>query len=396
MVGSIVLPIMMTAGVPRTIAATTFLMGFALGFIFNIANWTFYTKYFGVDAEQLMRYAIVLAVLDALALLIYAAVVLPARARLCDVGGRGAAGSSAPRVPAVALFTPVLPLLLYYAFRFDAAPAFIVAAVFGVRRHAPGPGRAAARRRGHSRRRRRRAGRAALHGHRHAARRDATAAVRRGAATARRGRLAAQSDRVRRALRRRRARSCSIAGRSIRSASGSRSSRCCLTAHVLPPVVLVAAIMAVVQVQNVCDPTNTANVWIANFTGVPIDMITKRTLPYQTAVAIAATLARRVGLARALWRARFASPLRRASAHEALPGFYAPPHRRAASSRSTTTDRRSGAPPPTRRRRARRRPAGIRCACTRIPTRAIARTSVTRHTCWVAASTFRADRRRRR
>ena len=32
MVGSIVLPIMMTAGVPRTIAATLFLMGFALGY----------------------------------------------------------------------------------------------------------------------------------------------------------------------------------------------------------------------------------------------------------------------------------------------------------------------------------------------------------------------------
>ena len=42
---------------------------------------------------------------------------------------------------------------------------------------------------------------------------------------------------------------------------------------------LVAAIMAVVQVQNVCDPTNTQNVWVANFTGVRIDEITKITLP---------------------------------------------------------------------------------------------------------------------
>ena len=53
--------------------------------------------------------------------------------------------------------------------------------------------------------------------------------------------------------------------------------------------------MAVVQVQNVCDPTNTANVWVANFTGVPIQTITRRTLPYQTAVAIVATLAVVVG-----------------------------------------------------------------------------------------------------
>jgi hypothetical protein len=63
-----------------------------------------------------------------------------------------------------------------------------------------------------------------------------------------------------------------------------------LSAHVFPPVVLVAAIMAVVQVQNVCDPTNTANVWIANYTGVPIIEITKRTLPYQLAVATLACI----------------------------------------------------------------------------------------------------------
>jgi hypothetical protein len=64
-----------------------------------------------------------------------------------------------------------------------------------------------------------------------------------------------------------------------------------LNAHALPAVILVAAIMAVVQVQNVCDPTNTANVWVANYTGVNIQEITRRTLPYQTAVAIAGCIA---------------------------------------------------------------------------------------------------------
>jgi hypothetical protein len=63
-----------------------------------------------------------------------------------------------------------------------------------------------------------------------------------------------------------------------------------LSAHVLAPVILVAAVMAVVQVQNVCDPTNTQNVWVANFTGVRIDEITKRTLPYQVAVATIACI----------------------------------------------------------------------------------------------------------
>ena len=51
------------------------------------------------------------------------------------------------------------------------------------------------------------------------------------------------------------------------------------TLHVLPAVALVAAVMAVVQVQNVCDPTNTQNVWVANFTGVGVERITRLTLP---------------------------------------------------------------------------------------------------------------------
>ena len=86
--------------------------------------------------------------------------------------------------------------------------------------------------------------------------------------------------------------------------------------------------MAVVQVQNVCDPTNTANVWIANFTGVPIDAITRRTLAYQTGVAIAATLAVVVRGAGALWAEPVSRACRLARADETLPGFYAPPSAR--------------------------------------------------------------------
>jgi C4-dicarboxylate transporter len=47
---------------------------------------------------------------------------------------------------------------------------------------------------------------------------------------------------------------------------------------VLPPLALLAAIMCVVQVQNVCDPTNTHSVWIANFVGVQVEDFTKETL----------------------------------------------------------------------------------------------------------------------
>lgn len=46
----------------------------------------------------------------------------------------------------------------------------------------------------------------------------------------------------------------------------------------LPPAAVMALLLSVGQVQGICDPTNTANVWIANHQG--IDVNTFRTLPF--------------------------------------------------------------------------------------------------------------------
>jgi hypothetical protein len=323
MVGSIVLPIMMTAGVPRTIAATLFLMGFALGYIFNIANWTFYTKYFGVTQQELLRYAIVLAVLDAIALLIYAAISFRSERAYATWAVAGER-EEWRRVPAIALLTPILPLLLYYVLKMEAAPAFLVSALFAVVTTRP------------------------------------SLAVRRLVAAAIRGvedvapavllfmgigmlLVATQQPQFAQALR------PLVAGNWLRNPAayvlvfgvgsplvlyrgplnpfgvGIAIFTALLAAGVLPPLVLVAAIMAVVQVQNVCDPTNTANVWIANFTGVPIVTITRRTLAYQTGVAVAATLAVVFAAPQLFGERPFLAVGGVARAGEASPGLFAPP-----------------------------------------------------------------------
>jgi hypothetical protein len=322
MVGSIVLPIMMTAGVPRTIAATLFLMGFALGYIFNIANWTFYTTYFGVVPQQLIRYAVALAIIDAVALVLYAAISFR-RERTYATWAVRAEPETRPRVPPLALLTPLLPLVCYFVLHIEAAPAFLIAALFGVLVTRP------------------------------------SEAVRRLVAAAIRGvedvapaillfmgigmlLVATREPQFAAALQ------PLVGGGWIRNplayvllfglasplalyrgplnpfGVGIAIFTSLLIANVLPPVVLVAAIMAVVQVQNVCDPTNTANVWIANFTGVPIDVITKRTLAYQTAVATAATILVVSAPPMLFGRPAFAALVGVARAAEALPGFFAP------------------------------------------------------------------------
>jgi hypothetical protein len=323
MVGSIVLPIMMTAGVPRTIAATLFLMGFALGYIFNIANWTFYTKFFAVSREQLFHYAIALAIVDALVLVVYAAVSFRRERKYATWAVRGETSRDAERVPAVALLTPVVPLLLYYALHVDAAVAFLVAALFAVLVTRP------------------------------------SLAVKRLVSSAIRGvedvapavllfmgigmlLVATQQPQFAAALR------PLVAGDWLRNpiafvlvfgaasplalyrgplnpfGVGIAIFTVLLASHVFPPVVLVAAIMAVVQVQNVCDPTNTSNVWVANFTGVPIATITRRTLPYQVAVALLGTLMVVLGAPALFGGPAFTPLVPPARADEAFPGFYAP------------------------------------------------------------------------
>ena len=226
-------------------------------------------------------------------------------------------------VPAVALVTPLLPLVLYYVLHVEAAPAFLIAALFGVLVTRP------------------------------------SLAVSRVVAAAIRGvedvapavvlfigigmlLVATQEPQFASALR------PLVDGGWIHNplayvllfgvgsplvlyrgplnpfGVGIAIFTAMLVGHVLPPVVLVAAIMAVVQVQNVCDPTNTANVWIANFTGVRIDVITKRTLGYQMAVAVAGTLIVVFASPALFGRPAFDSPFAAARADETLPGLYAP------------------------------------------------------------------------
>ncbi len=288
MVGSIVLPIMMTIGVPRKTAATLFMLAFALGFIFNIAQWTFYTRTFGVDRVQMQPFAFALAALDVAALALFAIV----RFRATRGSAAWAVAADEPlvrkRAPIYALLTPLLPIVFYFFLGASPVVAFALAALYGIVTAAP----------------------------RRAIEVFVAAAIRGVEDVAPAivlfmgiGMLlvATGLPSVKAAL------APLVAAVAPRSwlgyvvlfgllsplslyrgplnpfGVGIAVYTVLAGLGVLPAVTLVAAIMAVVQVQNVCDPTNTQNVWVANFTGIRVDEITKATLPYQVAVAFAAT-----------------------------------------------------------------------------------------------------------
>lgn len=323
MVGSIVLPIMMTTGVPRKIAATLFLMAFALGFIFNLVNWKFYIQVFGVSQQQMYGYALVLAAIDLVALLAYAGVSFSRSRAYATWAVRGEQPTTA-HVPWYALITPVLPIVLFYTLHWDPVLSFAVSAVYGA--VTTRPSRAI---------------------------QTLVAAAIKGVediapavvlfigigmlftATKEPQFVAAMQPLASSHALRNPFVFVAIFGLLSPLALyrgplnpfgvGIAIFTVLLSAHALPAVVLVAAIMAVVQVQNVCDPTNTANVWVANYTGVHIDEITRRTLPYQTAVAIAGCIAVAIWSQGFFGVHPFKPAIAAASAAELpVPGLFAP------------------------------------------------------------------------
>ncbi len=56
---------------------------------------------------------------------------------------------------------------------------------------------------------------------------------------------------------------------------------------ILPAGLTMAAFFAVGMLQGVCDPTNTHNVWIANFCKVPVGELTRLTMPWTLAIVLA-------------------------------------------------------------------------------------------------------------
>lgn len=291
MVGGLALPIMMSIGVPRKLAGVLFVLAYALGFIFNIGMWGFYQQSLKLDPQAIKGFAAALAALDVAAIIIFLA--LAAR-RMTAYGAWAVAleEEQAPTrrdVPLLALLVPLLPLALHIGLKWHVVPSFFAGALLGVLLTRP---------------------REAV--------KQLTSAMVKGLedvapaiilmigigmllnATTLPPVKAALEPLVRAvpfqsplvyvlffgllsplALYRGPLNPYGI-GIGVYSLIG--------TLGLLPPLALLAAVMSVVQVQNVCDPTNTHNVWVANYVGIRVEEITRATLLLKMLVCLSGLL----------------------------------------------------------------------------------------------------------
>lgn len=133
MIGSIVLPIMTSVGVSGLTAVSLFLFSMGMGLTLNVANWNFYLSVLGVERGTVQNFSLILLGLTALTAIVFL---------FFEYKKSGFASAwpqednkeldSVKKVPAISLITPIIPIVMVIAFDWPIIPSFIVAILFSL------------------------------------------------------------------------------------------------------------------------------------------------------------------------------------------------------------------------------------------------------------------------
>ena len=133
MVGSIVLPILISVGVPAMSAACIFLMAFTCGLTFNIANWKSFSGIFSLEIPQIQSFAIYMLIATVIATLILIVVEFKKNgvkfafsAPVEETESKQVTGVRGT----LAMLTPIIPIVLVAVFKVPVCPAFIAGIIW--------------------------------------------------------------------------------------------------------------------------------------------------------------------------------------------------------------------------------------------------------------------------
>jgi len=293
MVATIIFPILLALGVPPLTAGCLFLLGMSLGGVFNLTNWQLYKETLGVPTATLLSFAAPLAGLMALATVTFAVVALrPSRLRRFWQDPEPERPASF--VPWYTLLTPMVPLIPVLAFgvynlaarpdapfEFPIVTAMVIGITYGLT-VAPRP----------SQGRIQLLMRSAI---------DGIGAVAPAVALMLGIGMLIKAVTHPLVLEQVRPLLAAILPQSRLGyvvvftilaplalyrgplnvwGMGFGLAAMMTAAPGLGPAAVMAALLSVGQLQGVCDPTNTHNVWIANHVGVDVQQILRRTIAY--------------------------------------------------------------------------------------------------------------------
>lgn len=131
LVGTIVIPIMLTAGISQFVASIVVLLAVGVGSLFNVSNWAVYVDVLGLSVAQIADYTLVVAsplIVIALAMIVFY-IRKDGKGRKAWTMPAATPGGGDKKVPAIALISPLVPVLLVFIFKIDIVPAVIAGAI---------------------------------------------------------------------------------------------------------------------------------------------------------------------------------------------------------------------------------------------------------------------------
>ena len=130
MVATIILPILLSIGIPKMVAGCLFLLGLSLGGILNLGNWQLYISVLGLSQNQILNFALPFALAGLIVMLSFLFIELK-RSKLSPYED-----PPFESVSWYALLTPLIPLILVlgfilYKFEFPIISAMLIGLLYG-------------------------------------------------------------------------------------------------------------------------------------------------------------------------------------------------------------------------------------------------------------------------
>lgn len=136
LVGTIIIPIMLTAGLSPLVSAMVLLLANGVGVTFNVATWGIYTDVLKIPVSEVAAYTLVPAIpliLVSLAMIIYYVKLGGKTKKAWAMPIRKDGGSNnSKNVRTIALISPIIPVVLVFAFKLTIVPAVFIGAIIAI------------------------------------------------------------------------------------------------------------------------------------------------------------------------------------------------------------------------------------------------------------------------
>ncbi|UYP01155.1 hypothetical protein OF820_05580 [Oceanotoga sp. DSM 15011] len=134
MVGTIVLPIMISVGIDSKISGSLFLIAFKIGLLFNMYSYAFYSDVLKISVQDLKIFPIIYGIATSIGLFFFILLnVKKGKAKTAwAMPSTNSIKNKDKKVPIYALITPIIPILLVFIWKFNIIPAILIGAIYGV------------------------------------------------------------------------------------------------------------------------------------------------------------------------------------------------------------------------------------------------------------------------